>query len=173
VVGACVFLAGSARGEADSTSVTNGRVTIIDQAGRFVFGEPYGIATIDAGGALHPLFRCRISKGCYDLESVDWAPDGRRIAFSVTTVGAVSSYSGIHVYNVRSGRDRHLAQNGFDLDWSPDGSRLAYVQYALFDKPVGFIYLVRPSGARRALPDGERGSRQFTVLVTRRKPPRL
>src|SRR5262249_17310504 len=132
----------------------NGRIAIIDQADHFM---TYGIATIDARGALHPLFRCRVARGCYDLESVDWAPDGRRIAFSVTTVGAVSRYSGIHIYDVRSRIDRHLAQNGFDLDWSPDGSRLAYVAYGLFDKPVGFIYLVRPNGARTALRTGSEG----------------
>src|SRR5262249_1740804 len=45
VVGACVCLVGSARAEPHAIDVKNGRVTIIDQAGRSVFGEPYGIAT--------------------------------------------------------------------------------------------------------------------------------
>jgi len=157
VVGACVVLAGSARGEADASGVKNGPIAIIDQAGRSVFGEPYGIATIDAGGALHPLFRCRLANGCYFLESVDWAPDGQRLAFSVTTVSSVRSYSGIHIYNVRSRSDRHLARDGFDLDWSPDGSRLAYVAYALFSRPVGSIYLLRPNGKETPLRTGTEG----------------
>jgi Tol biopolymer transport system component len=127
----------------------NGRVTIIDEANPQAFGSPFGIATIDRRGLLYPLFRCLTARGCYDLESIDWAPDGRRLAFSVTTVGATSSYNGIHILNVRTRSDRHLRWDGVDLDWSPDGKRLAYVEYARDPRPVGSIYVIDANGARR------------------------
>jgi hypothetical protein len=53
VVGACAFVPGSARAEADATGVANGRLAIIDQADHFM---TYGIAAIDARGVLQPLF---------------------------------------------------------------------------------------------------------------------
>ncbi len=68
-----------------------------------------GISTIGRGGRLATLFRCRPSRDCFDLESIAWSPDGRRLAFSVTTVGAVSAYNGLHVYDAATGRDRRSA----------------------------------------------------------------
>lgn len=125
----------------------NGRITIIDQRGAAP-DRPTGISTIDRRGRLRVLKRCNVGQGpsCYDLESIDWAPDGRRLAFSVTTIGAISTYNGLHVLNTRTGRDRHLPGDGFDIDWSPDGSRFAYVEFTHLH-PVGSIYTVRADGS--------------------------
>ena len=127
----------------------NGRITIINQRG--ARDRPLGISTIDRRGRFHVLKRCSPAQGssCSLLESIDWAPDGRRLAFSVTTIGAISTYNGLHVLNTRTGRDRHLPRDGFDIDWSPDGSRFAYVEFTRFANPIGSIYMVRADGSGR------------------------
>jgi hypothetical protein len=139
----------SARAAPGAADPKSGRVTIIDQAARQAFGRPFGIATIDRIGFAYPLFRWQAARGCYDLESIDWAPDGRRLAFSVTTVAATSNYNLIHILNVGTRSDRHLLWDGFDLDWSPDGKHLAYVEYASFPRPGGTICITGANGAHR------------------------
>jgi len=122
---------------------SNGPLTIIGGA---------GISTIGRGGRLAPLLSCRPSRGCYDLESIAWSPDGRRLAFSVTTVGAVSAYNGLHVYDTATGRDRQFSfPDGFSLAWSPDGSRIAYVESSHFSFPWGSIFVVDADGSHRRL----------------------
>jgi TolB protein len=97
---------------------------------------------------------CRPSRGCYDLESIAWSPDGRRLAFSVTTVGAVSGYNGLHVYDTATGHDRQFRfPDGFSLAWSPDGSRIAYVESSHFPYPWGSIFVVDADGSHRRLVD--------------------
>jgi TolB protein len=146
------FAAGvSSAGSGAAAAVRNGRVTIINQS-RLPPDRKAGIVTVDGSGGLHLLKRCEAGKGwrgCYSLQSVDWAPDGRRLAFSVTTIGSISRYNGLHVLNIHTGRDRHLPRDGFDFDWSPDGSRIAYVEFALFPNPIGSIYVVRPDASGR------------------------
>jgi WD40 repeat protein len=102
----------------------NGPLTVIDPAGN--------ISTLRDGQPQHRLFRCSVARGCYHVESLAWSPSGRMLAFSVWTgPGQVSAYDGVHVIDVRTGRDRHLIGGSgvtvSDLAWSPDGSRLAYV----------------------------------------------
>jgi dipeptidyl aminopeptidase/acylaminoacyl peptidase len=146
------FAAGvSSAGSGDaSAEAGNGRITIINQRGAPP-DRPTGISTIDRRGRLHVLKRCNPGQGpsCYSLESIDWAPDGRRLAFSVTTITTINTYNGLHVLNTRTGRDRHLPRDGFDIDWSPDGSRFAYVEFTRFANPIGSIYMVRADGSGR------------------------
>ncbi|MFL5875860.1 MAG: hypothetical protein ACJ76T_08245 [Solirubrobacteraceae bacterium] len=124
---------------------SNGPLTIIGGA---------GISTIRRGGRLTPLLKCRPSRDCYDLESIAWSPDGRRLAFSVTTIGAVSAYNGLHVYDTATGRDRQFSiPEGFSLAWSPDGSRIAYVESSHFSFPWGSIFVVDADGSHRRLVD--------------------
>jgi Tol biopolymer transport system component len=133
----------------EKAAVSNGPLTIIKverQSGR------NGISTL--GRPPQRLFECAKAKGCYWLESVDWAPDGRRLAFSVTTITTRSAYNGVHVIDTVTGKDRRIgSRDGFDLDWSPDGSRLAYVEFApsSFPRPHGSIYVMRADGSRRRL----------------------
>lgn len=105
-------------------AVRNGALTILRGA---------DISTIGAGGHLKPLFRCSGDQGCNELESIAWSPDGKRLAFGVTSLGApYPVYNGLNIVDRRSGRVRRITknntwQNWFDLAWSPDGSRLAFV----------------------------------------------
>jgi hypothetical protein len=113
--------ANAATGASAGKAVGNGALTIL--AGS-------NISTIGASGRLKALFRCSGAKGCNELESVAWSPDGDRFAFGVGSLGATNfTANGLHIVDRRSGRDRHVTDSGhwFDLAWSPDGSRLAFV----------------------------------------------
>ena len=92
----------------------------------------YGFSRIRTDGGLAPVVRCpgRQTAWCGELESIDWSPDGTRLALSVTSVGSANPYNGLHVINLGTGRDTMLRLgccDWFDLDWSPDGTRVAYV----------------------------------------------
>lgn len=111
----------AATGASTGNAVRNGALTIL--AGN-------NISTIGASGRLKALFRCSGVKGCNELESVAWSPDGDRFAFGVGSLGATNfTADGLHIVDRRNGRDRHVTDSGhwFDLAWSPDGSRLAFV----------------------------------------------
>jgi Tol biopolymer transport system component len=95
----------------------------------------YGLSAVGADGQLHILMRCphRVSF-CGESESIDWSPNGRWLALSVTSFGMPNPYNGIHVINPATGVDLQVRRcqqlpgecDWFDLDWSPDGKRLAY-----------------------------------------------
>lgn len=83
--------------------------------------EPYELPTEPFGGA----------------EQLDWAPDGRHIAYSCRKhVGkeyAFSTNCGIFVYDVLTGETMMVkGDGGYDTDpvWSPDGKHLAWVSMA-------------------------------------------
>lgn len=143
----------------DTAAVKNGPLTIIKferlsgKNGIYTLGRP-------PQRRFQLLFECAKRRGCYWLESVDWAPDGRRLAFSVTTINTASAYSGVHVIDTVTRKDRRIGStDGFDLDWSADGSRLAYVEFAAFPRPHGSIYVMRADGSgRRLLRTGTAGS---------------
>jgi Tol biopolymer transport system component len=128
----------------------NGALTIIG-------GQ--GISAIGPDARLIPLFSCRSTPGCIDLQSIAWSPDGRRLAFSVTGVGTGSGYLGVHVYDPATHRDRQISYvDGFSLAWSPDGSRIAYVVSSWFARPWGTIYVMNADGSHwRALETGSSG----------------
>ena len=132
--------------------VPGGTLTLIRQ-------NANGVAKILAvlpGGRTRVVWRCPGHvRFCGDLTSVDWSPDGKRVAFTIDELGGRSAYLGLHILDVRTGHDLHipslplahplapiqpesvinrLAKQLFarlgcipaDVAWSPGGRRLAY-----------------------------------------------
>jgi Tol biopolymer transport system component len=120
---------GGASPERAAEAVRNGRLTIL--------GEN-GIETVSATGRLRTLIRCDVlsqhEQPCAAHPwSVDWAPDGKRLAYA-TAVGPGAMpgrwrFVALHVHDTVTGAHvrRRLPCFASDIDWSPDGSRLAYV----------------------------------------------
>jgi WD40 repeat protein len=127
----------------------NGPVTLIGGA---------GISTIGPDGRLHTIVRCPPTYDCGVLQSVDWSPDGRRLAYSINTFAAASPHAGLHVLDTTSGKDKHILGGElgcvapFDLDWSPDGTRLVYA-CAMSGPgwPAPGIYVIAHDGSDRKL----------------------
>jgi len=77
------------------------------------------------------------------MTSADWAPDGRYLAFTLDAFNGRSSFLGLHILDMRTGRDWHIGAReskrlgcnlfGFDrrtysqVAWSPDSRTLAFV----------------------------------------------
>jgi hypothetical protein len=91
----------------------NGPVTLIGDA---------GISTIGPDGRLHTIVRCPATYECGVLQSVDWAPEGRRLAYSINTFAANSPHVGLHVLDTTTGKNEHIPSGKlgclapFDLD---------------------------------------------------------
>jgi Tol biopolymer transport system component len=111
------------------------------------------------------------SCGHVGIRSVDWSPDGTRVAYSLFGgSGSTGERDGIYVMEIATGRVRQLTsctgpcldQN--DLDWSPDGSRIGYVQSFeqgcttgtdAFDAVCHSLYAMKPNGTDRVeIPTG-------------------
>ncbi len=119
----------------------------------------YGLSTVGQSGALRYLVRCPGHvRWCGWVESLDWSPNGRWLALSVTSIGGPNPYNGIHVVDIVAGVDRQLTRcvppecDWFDLDWSPDSARIAYVTN-------NRINIIGRDGSRSLLvPTGLRGA---------------
>ena len=114
----------------------------------------YGLSNIGLGGRLSPVAPCPgRTTWCGEVESVDWSPDGKRLALSVTSFGRANAFNGVHVVNPATGRDQQIVDclppecDWIDLDWSPDGSRIAFVS-VVGGRSTG-IYLINIDGTGR------------------------
>jgi len=127
------------RATAASGPVVNGPLTLI--ANRHVPYPSEQIAAVGAFGATGPVFNCLAARGCHELASFAWSPNGRWLAFGADSVSFASDYNGLHLYNPTMRRDVRLSSGGdiFQLSWSHDGSKLAYL--ATFTQPPGSIYV--------------------------------
>ena len=94
-----------------------------------------GIASLARSGGLRTVVRCGQmgrSRCAAHPFSVDWSPDGRRLAYATAIGpgrgGAGWDNVGLHVLETATGRHALRRLNCFAnaIDWSPDGSRLAY-----------------------------------------------
>jgi dipeptidyl aminopeptidase/acylaminoacyl peptidase len=140
------------------------------------------IVALLPNGRLVVVWRCPGNVFCGDLESVAWAPNGRRVAFSLDEIGGLSAYIGLHIVSVRSGHDLHIPSLPLahpmapqpistfpallqqelrllgclypsHLAWSPDSRRLAYACAAPSGKRV--IFTIRGDGTdSRRVPTG-------------------
>jgi WD40 repeat protein len=132
-----------------AATADNGPVTLIGGA---------GISTIGPDGRLHTVVRCPPTAECGVLQSVDWSPDGRQLAYSINTFAANSPHAGLHVLDTTTGKDKHILGGElgclapFDLDWSSDGTRLAYA-CAMSGPgwPPPGLYVIEPDGSDRLL----------------------
>jgi hypothetical protein len=115
----------------------------------------YGLSSIGLGGRLSPVVACPgRTTWCGEVESIDWSPDGKRLALSVTSLARANAFNGVHVVNPATGRDQQIVDelapewDWVDLDWSPDGSRLAFVS-AVGGRSNGSISLINSDGTGR------------------------
>jgi hypothetical protein len=141
-------------------SPRNGAITLMDLPTNARAEAPrgwYGVSTVQPDGTLVPLVRCPgHADWCGESENVAWAPDGRRLALTVTSFALANRYNGTHVIDVSTGRDRQLrcglaVCDWRDLAWSPDGKRLAFTW-------GGSLYIANDDGSdRRAVHTGSEG----------------
>jgi Tol biopolymer transport system component len=104
------------------------------------------------------------------IRSVDWSPDGTRIAYALYDgrIGGIGSRAGIYVMDVATEQIHRLTRCAIpcvrqdDIEWSPDGSQIAYTQmdHNFCNWPSGFagscsIYTMGADGTdRMRLPTG-------------------
>ncbi len=111
------------------------------------------------------------SCGHVGIGSVDWSPDGTRIAYTLFGgPGSSRGRDGIYVMEIETGQVRQLTSctdpciYQDDLDWSPDGSQIGYTQSYLegctgasdtFDGACHSLYSMEFDGTDRVmLPTG-------------------
>ena len=131
--------------------MTRGTLTLIDQ-------NSSGVATVVAvlpDGRRRIVWRCpgRV-EFCGDLTSIDWSPDGKRVAFTLTEVAARSAYPGLHIVNMQTGRDLHIPNTSSLAHPLATGQPLSVLR-ALFRQMVDRLGCVIPADVAWS-PDGRR-----------------
>jgi Tol biopolymer transport system component len=117
------------RSEIVRSSVRNGPLTLF-----ITSSSGYGasrIETVDPGKS-KTIWHCPHNNFCGQPVSFAWAPDGRRVAFTLDEIGGTSPYPDLHVVDVVTKRDAQVSRAtvgcfpAAEVDWSSDGARLAY-----------------------------------------------
>ena len=115
------------------------------------------------GGRSAVVWRCPTQGFCGDLTSVDWAPDGRHVAFTLDEFSLSSGYVGLHVLDLQTGRDLHLPLFGepkpplaalgcnppTEVAWSGDSTHLAYACSRTFGWNGASFFTIRSDGTER------------------------
>lgn len=84
------------------------------------------IATVHLAGRETQLVNDRGRADPTVISDVAWSPDGRRIAFTRSTVGEEGFESAIYVVGADGTGERRLFQRAQQPAWSPDGKRIAF-----------------------------------------------
>jgi WD40 repeat protein len=128
---------------------------------------PVQIIQVMPNGRSVVLWRCPSTTGCGEPEGMDWAPDGRHVAFTVDAFNGARTdpYLGLHVLDLQTNRDvrvvaeydaAHARPRCLDpaaVAWSPDSKMLAFDCTAFGG--WSWVWLAAPDGSqRRRLPTG-------------------
>ena len=141
--------------------------------GSLTFLGPRGIVELVSPGTTRVVWRCPGKRGvfCGDLTSLDWSQDGRRLAFTLDEIGGNSSYVGLHILDLSTGRDLHLPRWNLALPigkqpqpvftsythalgclwptavaWDSNGSTLAFECSNAINHSEAEIHLIRSDG---------------------------
>lgn len=135
-------------------------------AGGYNTRWPVRIIEVLPHGRTTVVWKCPAHAFCGEPEGIDWSPDGRHVAFTLASFNTPSRYLGLHVLDIKSGRNlvlfrQHDWANQRSLDcpspaavaWSPDGRTLAFDCAAFNERSR--IWLVDANGShRRRVPVG-------------------
>jgi Tol biopolymer transport system component len=133
-------------------SPTNDRVTFVRQVDRRK--TEVVVASIDGTG--ERILASREGEETFWPWSIDWSPDGRRIATTVHR-GGQNAWSRIVTIDVESGREEAVtgpvfgAGGGEGLAWIPDGSGIIYSGGDLVDGRSQLWHVAYPGGEIRRL----------------------
>ena len=129
------------------------------------------ISVAAPGARAVTLWRCPHDRFCGELVNAAWAPDGRRLAISLTQFAGHSPYPGLHIIDTATGQDRRISGQetiamsyGCDaldqMAWSPDGAHIAYVcEVTRNGYATSRIHIMNADGTHpRLLPTGTAGS---------------
>jgi hypothetical protein len=87
------------------------------------------VSVVSVGGQPTTIWECPRHPVCEQPVSFAWAPDGRRVAFTLDEIGGNSTYPpGLHIVNVVSGRQSRIpggAPRGATITDPPRGVHTA------------------------------------------------
>lgn len=133
-----------------SRQPTPGALTIT--VGGYNGNWPVKIIEIGSDGRYRVLWRCPTGVGCGEPKGIDWAPDGRHVAFTLAAFNGSGDYLGLHILDVKTGRDVHpiVGCQPASVAWSPNGKTLAY-DCAAWSTETSRIHLIEANGTNDRL----------------------